>query len=176
MGLRTKLAVLAVPALMAVMGPTNCDYFSTVVVPATDTTEPLVGTRFFFFGEEQIELSPIEYETHDPDASFVVYPFVYDTGGARRISVGHGITVHCVDGPGVALDFAPVVEQQAGQVGSAVKNGIYVQSVAMKFGDYVDECGDVDDVEAIEYGWAILGRDFAGNETYAPGGHVVFTP
>ncbi len=65
---------------------------------------------------------------------------------------------------------------QAGQVGSAVKNGIYVQSTAMSFADYVEDCGDLDDVEEIEYGWAIVGRDFAGNETFAPRGRVVFTP
>lgn len=167
------LMVSAAPALFAMMGPTQCQYFGQVTVPAVDTNAPTIGTRMFFFGEEELGLWPLYRETSNPNAVFVIYPFGYDSGGVRRVELVHSISVRCADQTGFSIHLVPVVEEQAGGVGSLVSDGIYLDGGARRFGELTHLCGQVDE---IVYNWGISAEDFNGNVTEGPGGVVVYIP
>lgn len=166
-------ATLVVPALLATMGPTNCQHFAQVTVPATDTTAPVIGTRMFFFGEEELGLWPLYRETSDPDAVWAIFPFGFDGGGIRSVRMTHALSVFCVDAPGISVHFVPVHEEQNGGPGSLVSNGIYLDGGARSFGEYTSFCAEV---ESATYSWAITAEDFAGNVVADSGGEIVFVP
>ena len=176
------LALFAIPALASTMGATNCQYFSKVTVPAVDTQKPLFATRFFFDGEEELEFVPIEYETDDLEATFVAYPAIYDSGGARNLTVVQSLQVRCknsssgVPTTGVDIHYVPLFAQQAGSVGSSVSNGIYLSGMAMSFSQHTHYCSGTNVVDEIEYTWAMSGEDFAGNSDSVFGGSVVYIP
>jgi hypothetical protein len=172
---RRWMTVLMLPGLLAMMGATECEYFSTVRVPATDTHPPLLATRMFFFGEEELG-APIFKDTDDPDAVFVIYPAAMDGGGVRRIDVGHHLQVYCNDAPGVDFLLAPMRAEQPGGVGQWVSNGLFVYGAGITLGDYAAYCGGDAGVDEIVYTWAITAEDFAGNSSSALGGQVVYAP
>lgn len=170
---KTCMTLLAAPALLATMGPTNCQHFAQTTVPASDTTAPIIGTRMFFFGEEELGLWPLYRETSNPDAVWVIYPFGFDGGGIRRVQMGHGISVYCVDQTGISAHFASISETQTGGPGSLVSNGIYLDGGARSFDEWVGFCDQVDE---IVYSWSISAEDFHGNVTADAGGQIVFLP
>lgn len=172
---RRWMTVLALPGLLAMMGATECEYFSTVKVPATDTHPPLLATRMFFFGEEELG-APIYKETDNPDAVFVIYPAAIDGGGVRELEVAQHLQVYCNNGPGVDFLLAPMRAQQPGGVGQSVSNGLFVYGEGITLGDYADYCGGDAGVDEIVYTWAISAEDFAGNQNSGLGGQVIYAP
>jgi hypothetical protein len=169
------MTALALPGLLAMMGATECEYFSTVTVPASDTYAPFTVTRMFFFGEEEIG-APIYRETDDPDAVFVIYPAAIDGGGVRTIEVRHYLAVYCNDGPGIEFLLAPMRAEQPGGVGQSASNGLFVYGDGITLGDYAGFCDDGGGVDEIVYAWTISAEDFAGNRTSNGGGEVVYVP
>lgn len=168
------MAALTLPGLLAMMGATECEYFTTITVPASDTYAPFTVTRMFFFGEEEIG-APIYRETDDPDAVFVIYPAAIDGGGVRSIEVPHHLQVYCNEGPGVDFLLAPMRAEQPGGVGQSASNGLFVYGEGITLGDYAGYCDDAG-VEEVVYTWAITAEDFAGNRVSSLGGQVVYAP
>ncbi len=163
--------------VLPLFGYTNCQYFSDVTVPATDTQPPLAISSIVVDGVQQNSFTPIQEVYHD--LRFVIaMASIFDQGGARAMEMLQSAQVSCGRGSlgqTVFVDMAPLRDEQTGTVGSTVKNGIYLFT-PVDLAAYARLCGSGFTVREIRYGWSIRGTDFIGNTVSAPGGSIVYRP
>jgi len=162
---RAWAILLVVPAF----GFTDCQYFNTVTVPASDTTPPLIATRLWVDGQEAIRFGTIE-QVVDADTSFLVVPSVYDSGGAKSLTLQQIVRVRCHDydadpeeTQATDIFFFDRFDSQSGWPGSSVSNGLYLIGDVTDLGSFDWYCYDGFDLTEIRYEWTTTGQDFAGN-------------
>jgi hypothetical protein len=173
-------AILGVPALMAMAGATECESFDPVTIPANDDTAPILGTRIFVGGEESYELEHVHIETDDQNEDFWAIAFAVDAGGVRSLQMAETVFVACRDEdtgapvPGAVIDFGPQSDEQDGDAGDEVSNGIWLAGAPLEFADYLHIC-DFPGVEVdfIEYSWSFAAEDFSGNDG-SSGGEILY--
>lgn len=157
--------LLMLVAVIPLCGYTDCNYFSTVTIPAQDTQPPIVGTRMWIDGQERIDLWSSSYAS--ASGSIVVVPFVYDGGGARTLTFGQAATVHCYNaqqhlGQATSIHYIQQSTSQTGSVGSSVSDGMYLIGSVSNLASFGSYCYDGFELESVSYGWGVWGTDFAG--------------
>jgi hypothetical protein len=165
------LLLLTIP----LFGFTECSYFSPTVVPSVDTRPPIVGTRMWIDGVERIDLSTSSHTTSS--GSVVVAPFVFDSEGARRLSVGEVVVVRCHNfhtspqlGQISTIDFTPQLASQSGGVGATVSNGLFLIGSVTDLSSFVSFCDTGFTLESVNYTWLATGADFGGHSEVYQGG------
>ncbi len=173
---RKRLPLLLI--VLPCFGYTDCDYYNTVVVPDTDTSDPVLATRMWLDGVEVLRFG---YASEEAETIFVV-PAIYDAGGARTLEFNQTAIVYCHNssvqpelGQLVYIDYQPKTTSQSGGPGSVVSNGMYL------FGDVTDlsntgNCAAGFDLVDVTYNWTITGTDMAGNDAEPFHGSIVYTP
>jgi hypothetical protein len=173
-------AVLSPVGLLAMMGSTDCEDFDPVVVPAHDNGDPLMGTRMLVNGDDEITLEEIDIEVHSSNAQYIIYPFVVDPGGAHRLTTAFSLDVTCRDpdgdpGLGTISDGFPQVDEQDGNVGDEVSNGLVRHLTTFETADFANDCHGDQVLESAALSWSARGEDFAGNESLQQNS-IVFRP
>jgi hypothetical protein len=165
-------------ALVATLGATDCEDFSTVTIPVTDRNAPAVFARIYWDGDETVDAGSYQRETDDEDATVLVAPVVLDSGGARRLQLWQTITVDCKEpdgGPalGAIFHLGLQSDEQSGRPGDRVSDGIYLVGTELRFGDYTRHCRGTSIVDAISYTFGAVGEDFAGHAA-SMSGEIVY--
>ena len=161
----------------------DCEYFDPVKVPAVDTHPPILATRAWIGGEEQLSPTTIEEVLGPGEGDIVIAPGMWDSGGARSFTLTQTVRVTCHDDDAnpplsqlISMDFFPRVANQAGSVGSTVSNGLYILGDVTDLASYELYCDSGFDLHDVRYSWSMVGRDFAGNQTAMNGGTIVYEP
>jgi hypothetical protein len=166
-----RRALFLLPLVLPLLGFTNCQYFSSTTVPASDTTVPIAVPSLMMDGEQQIRFGSLSITTNELKDFFAIAA-IYDTGGARSVVMNQGMTIEC-SGRGltqrIVQDFSnPPTDRQRGGPGSTVSNGIYVWSY-IDFAAQARLCDPGFTVSRITYGWNFSGDDFFGNQASGSG-------
>jgi hypothetical protein len=170
-------------AVAPCLGFTDCSWFSTVTVAAGDTTRPVLATRMWIGGVESTALGwADEYVTDPADAASVVLaPGVWDSNGARTLTLDQGVSVYCHnddEGLGQISDefYFQRGEVQPGGVGSSVRTGIYLIGDVTDLARYEGYCYSGFDLVDVTYYWSLTGTDYAGNAADPFYGTLVYEP
>lgn len=174
MNLRPFLLLLVLPTF----GFTQCQYFTTVTVPRTDTTVPVAAASVYIDGQQQIRLGSI-LVTLDTLKSFVPIGAIFDGGGARSVTTQAIMQVTCRQPSGAesifSVHFVPLSDHQVGGPGSSVSNGIYT-ATPIDFVAQARLCGSNAVAQRIEYRWGFGGDDFFGNTANGSGAVIYQRP
>lgn len=165
------LAILCAPTL----GFTECEYFSTVTVPATDTVHPSMFSRIYANDTEIIESDPsVLVDSLDED--FAVYPVIFDSGGVWDLEVRETVTFACITATGQPnFQQRELTPQRASvpfglpiPVGTQVSNGQFLVGQVSSLADWAFLCpGQF--VDYAVYSWEYDGFDGKGNFSSAEG-------
>lgn len=178
--MRARRLLLLCAAVAPSLGYTDCNYFSTVTVPAADTSRPVLATRMWIGGVESIQLGWADEVVTDPldAASIFIAPAVWDGGGARTLDLDQEVTVWC-DGDGLGqvtfVNFFHRSTSQSGWPGSSVSTGMYLVGDVFDLTAY-DYCGSGFTLSEVDYGWTVTGTDFFGNAGDVFSGSIVYLP
>jgi hypothetical protein len=162
-----SVLALAIPSF----GFTNCQYFTQVAIAANDTQPPIVGTRMWVDGVESIR--PGDSVSYTTSGDVVIFPFVYDSGGAWTLGVQQTIEVYChnydldpEESQVTNIVFFDKFEQQpAGSPGQLRSNGIFTSGDVTDLSGYADYCYNGFDLETVTYSWTVVGRDYGSNQS-----------
>ena len=167
--------------LLPLMG-FQCEYFSQVVVPATDSYPPVAATRYWIDGNEQLGLGWVEEVVHE-DVWITVAPAAWDSGGVQFLSVGQTVRIECHDDDAdpeltqVSGEFFfDLTASQGGTVGSTVSDGLFVIGGVTDLGLPGSLCVPGFDLVSVEYEWTIWAVDFHGNVVDDGGGRITYAP
>jgi hypothetical protein len=124
----------------------GCDYFSNVVIPATDTTPPLAWSGVYDIQQGKYVALGIGnyafyYTVTDPTATYLAVGATYDAdGGAALIQLGGDFGTECTDGTWYQYDRQEfLTERQPGKVGDTVSNGLWTY-FAVRFDQFPPLC------------------------------------
>ena len=170
--MRKHLLALAPLALLAA-GFTDCEYFSTVTVPRTDTTAPSVFNGVWRNGEYvQSSLgTPFTY-TIAPGETVLAIGAGLDGGGTRELKMYTTFGYTCCAGDICSRTqplSAPKVETQPGGVGSQVSSGIWLYSSVK-----LPTCSGNMRLESYGFSWWTEATDFHGNKTVGRASSIVY--
>jgi hypothetical protein len=167
LGVVAKFTILLSAA--ASFGFTSCDSFTTVTIPTSDTTAPLMVTKVNIAGTDHILFNGDNFAVSDDDANVIVIPAMIDSGGARRLTFTPHAVTQCHDAnvdpelsQRVDSFFPSTSDEQAGAPGDKVSNGIYLYK-AFRFSDFTHVCGAGFTLVSVEFSWTARGVDFFGN-------------
>ena len=157
----------------------GCEYFSNVVIPATDVESPTAFVGVYDADKgEYIRIGvwdPIEERVTNPNKTYALVAAGMDAGGMRRITMTSFGTIKCTIPGGVNVTQwkgAPKIEEQEGTVGSTVSNGLYTY-FTVKIGD---QCGPGSRLVLYEIFWSAFAEDFYGHKSAAGGGRFFMQP
>ena len=178
LGRGRSAAIVAVTALVLVSG---CKYFSDVVVPEHDTEAPLpiVGLWSSTLQDYVVlrtGITPLEFETSDPDATFFAVASGMDTGGVQQVKILRSSRTLCSKGDISAIQtgtFTNQVVTQDGAIGATVKNGLFTGQVIR--GRDLDTCPSGFTLQEATFSWGTEVQDFHKN-TSTLGGTFRYKP
>ncbi len=174
----SPLGVLAATSLFA-----GCDYFSNVVIPATDTLAPAsIAAVYDVQKGEYVEMdfSPgMYFEVSDPTLTFMAVGATYDNGGAQGLTMNAVWIDYCWEGgANPTPHYWPLSElqsQQAGKVGDTVSNGLW-SYYPVRFDQEPHGCsGGPGALAQVAFQWWVSSVDFHENET-SNQGFMSYTP
>jgi hypothetical protein len=117
--------------LLAALG--GCQYFSHVIIPASDDQLPLsVVSVYDVAAGDYAEMSlmlPLRYEVTDPEAVYMAVGATYDNGGAKRLAM-FGMWVYYCSESGVGYVAGEILAGPGAlgpeaTVGDEVSNGLW---------------------------------------------------
>lgn len=155
--------------LLVLLLACGCDEFWPVTVPASDGGAPLAVTRLHRLDSQQWTSlgnnPPLNRVTYDRNQIFYPIAAGVDAGGTAQVTLWREVVRRCraPDGGG-SQDFillAPRTAEQSGDVGDTVDSGVWTADF-LRFRDY-EGCDDGMELEWIEYQWAAIAEDYAGN-------------
>jgi hypothetical protein len=159
------------------LGLAGCQYFTDVVVPATDTTPPVAVSGVYDLRAGYVRLGfgdPFEYVVTDPATTYLAVGASWDDGGAESVQITGGLTLYCDNGHGLGQtqteDFAPKSASQKGSVGSVVSDGVWTYYV-IRF-DQVGCATEGFQLRRAVLGWSTRATDFHGNQSVGSGSMV----
>jgi hypothetical protein len=173
-------------AFLGAAALSGCDYFSNVVIPATDTTPPyavsgvydIVQNQYVALGAtgDSLDKPALKYRVTDPTETYMAVGATVDLGGAKSVHVWGQFVWWCRDSHGTeGLEPGPIVGSntatQNGNVGDTVSDGVWTY-LAVRF-DQVEPANG-----CAQNGWTYLytkfywfttSEDFHGNKAYSTG-------
>lgn len=167
---RLVLLTLALP----LFGYTNCQHFSEVTVPATDTTVPVMFSSLID-GTQQNSFGPIHVRYRDL-RYVVAMSSILDQGGACILEMTHGAEVECRRGNGGYIEFVELPtlrDRYPGPVGARVSNGIYLMH-GVDLAALASLCDAGYLAGQIDYTWSMIGEDCHGNSARMTGGSIQY--
>jgi hypothetical protein len=166
---------LAPAVFLAATGMTNCQYFTNVTIPATDTTPPLAFSGVYSLTQgnyvDSTTDSSFVYDVPSDTETYLAVGATMDSGGAASVIMSTSSNLHCIDGGGNSHlvfqngDFQ--TGQQAGSVGQVVSDGIWVYE-PVRF-DQFDTCPNGWRLSVATYSWTTISEDFHGNRSTSQG-------
>lgn len=175
--MRRKLCtVLVAPVLLAfTMGSTDCDSYSTVTVPAADTTPPVVLDGVY----DQAAASWIVLQGGGavyhitPGKLVTAVSSGVDSGGTRKVTMAIETGWQCCQGDICSRTSSlasPIVDSQAGAVGSSVSDGVWVGTIIGQ----LPVCNPGYALTSYRFAWTTTIEDFHGNKVVAPTNQAVY--
>lgn len=167
-----RIALLAGVGLLAT-GWTDCDNFSPVVVPATDTSLPITFEGVYQTSEyvDGTVDQPMTYHLAPGERAFAVGAGI-DAGGLRKLTMFTSQRYTCCRGSlctSTVSSSVPQSETQAGGTGSTVSNGIYLYNYVV-----MPNCGTGSTLRSFSHGWFVVAEDFKGNSRTSRGSAMVY--
>lgn len=175
MSITLRASFLAAVGLVFATGFTECSSFSSVTIPATDTSKPVAFAGVWRNGSYQAtSKSGNTYVYHiTPGESVLAIGAGIDGGGTHRLKMTGSFEWTCCSGDicGRTQSLtAPKIDEQAGAVGDSVSNGIWDY-----FSVELPTCGNGRPPDSFSYGWSAEATDFHGN-TSTTGSYAVVYP
>lgn len=176
-----KRALFALALALPCFGFTDCEYFNLVPVSTTETTQPWVGTRMWIDGVER--LMPGDSYNYTSTGDVVIFPFVYDSGGAWMLNLSQHVEVFCHDYDAdpeqsqltEVYFFEKFDYQAAASAGELRSDGLWVMGDVTDLTSFAWYCHSGFDLETVTYTWTVWGRDYSWNEASATG-TIVYVP
>ena len=168
--MKQRKAWVALVLVAPAFGFTNCEHFNTVTVPASDSTAPIVGTRYLDNdGGDAIRFDGFVETIHgDVGKNYFVAPYGFDGGGVQALHIQRHATKYCENGDIgtiVHYHFLPESDEGSGGVGDQVSNGRYLYFLFRPL-DYVTADSNCE----VDMTWAITAVDYNGNTSTGWGG------
>jgi hypothetical protein len=174
-----KLARSAPPALLAPVllllstGFTECESFTDVTVPDSDTDKPTTFDGVWIGGQYvQSAFTGSSFVYHaEPGENVLTIAAAVDRGGLKRLEVHSGWRRTCCSSTVCSISSpltSPRVELQEGTVGSTVSDGIWVYEAVQ-----VPTCGEGWKL-TFGYSWFTEAEDFHGNITFGNYQSIVY--
>jgi hypothetical protein len=172
----TRQALFFAPLLLSVtMGATDCEYYSDVVVPSSDSTPPTAYDGVWRGGEYQVirPSGSTGLIFHiKPGQPVIAVSSGIDPQGLRKITMSSDVGWLCCDGDicsSTSSLSVPIVETQAGTVGSTVSSGIWT-------GQEVDlpGCNPGYTLESFRYTWTTKAENFHGGKVTSATHQIVY--
>lgn len=179
----TKLPrrALGVALFLLCGAPSSCEWFSNVVVPATDTDSPTLWNGVYDVSAGQyVALAtsagagPIATQfgvaLADQSNTYLAVGAAIDPGGVAEVSLDGRVELSCwgPDGKDYSWSSREVpTEYQHGSVGATVSNGLWTYGV-IRFDQYLTMCPSIipgGHFRFVDYEWTTEGIDFAGHIT-----------
>lgn len=168
--MRRKLyTALVAPVLLAfTMGSTDCDSYSTVVVPAADTTVPFALDGVYdqatadWIELQETSVNGVTYHI-TPGKLVTAVSSGLDSGGTRKVTMATETGWQCCQGnicSNTSSLAAPIVDGQSGGVGSSVSNGVWVGTIIGK----LPTCNPGFTLTGYRFAWRTTVEDFHGNK------------
>jgi hypothetical protein len=173
---------LIAPVFLATTGLTNCQYFSNVTVPATDTTPPTAIVSAYDVATGNYDKTgfgqPLSMTVTDPTLTYLAIAAGLDGGGTQSVSISGGISINCTNDNGIGSttfeDLAPQTGTQPGGVGSTVSDGVWMYYV-VRFDQLADCPASGFRVTSVNFGWSSEVSDYHGN-TSSTFGNMTYRP
>ncbi len=172
----TRQALFFAPLLLAVtMGATDCEYFTDVVVPSSDSSPPTAYDGVWRGAEyETIRVSGGSGLTYhiDPGQPVIAVSSAIDPDGLRKLTTSTGVGWTCCQDNlcshtgGLSV---PHVETQAGTVGSTVSSGLW-------YGIEVElpTCNPGYTLTSFAFTWRTEGENFHGGKVTSATHRIVY--
>jgi hypothetical protein len=155
------------------MGSTDCQYFSTTTVPATDTTAPTAWDAVWTNGDyAKVINSPGSFTYHIPLGGHVIaIASAIDGGGVRKVTMQTDEIWTCCSGNICSSSEAfevPTVATQSGSVGATVSTGVWT-GLDVTTGSA--PCGAL---TSYQFSWTTTAEDFHGNKVVGAMQRIVY--
>ena len=161
--------------LCLTMGATDCQYFSSTTVPATDTTAPATWDGVWTNGDYvEIANNPGSFTHHVAlgEEVFAISSGI-DGGGVSNVTMVTEESWLCCSG-NICSDTqsfsSPVVATQAGSVGATVSDGVWTGLAVQA----VDSCNAGYTLASYRFAWTTTATDFHGNKTTGATQQIVY--
>lgn len=161
--------------LLLTMGSTDCEHFSNVVVPASDSTPPTAYDGVWRGGEYEV-LRPSGnsgFVYHiDPGETVFAMASAIDPQGLRKLTMSTEGGWTCCSGNICSTSSGlsvPYVETQAGTVGSTVSTGIW-HAVEVK----LPTCNPGYTLTSFGFAWTTVGENFHGGTVTSAKHRIVY--
>ena len=149
----------------------GCEFWSTVTVPAVDTTPPVAATRLLEIGGAGYDdLGFGDYDgasltTSNPNRKFMLIAAAWDPEGARKVTMSRHFVRQCVNvntGIGALQNFSypQEVYTQPGGPGSVVDDGVWT-GVYVDLRDWLTCPGST----SFDWGmmtWTVVAENYSG--------------
>ncbi len=160
---RTGFLLLASALLLLATGFTACEHFSTVTVPASDTSRPNTWDGVWV-DDQYVQLvgptGSVDFRIR-PGQTVLAVASALDSGGTQRLTMRSSFAWTCCRGDICSRTLPltqPQVEEQAGSVGSSVSNGIWLYAEVT-----LPRCTSGFTLKSYSYWWSTEAQDFHGN-------------
>jgi hypothetical protein len=173
---RARHALLLAPILLLLTtGYTDCQYFTKVTVPASDTGAPTTYDAVWKGGEYVEGAIPgqdLEYHI-TPGETVIALSSAIDSGGLKKLTMYSSFRYTCCNSSNICSVTQPLsvpkTETQPGGVGSTVSNGIWLYS-----GVSLPSCSSGFSLRSYTFGWSTEAEDFHGNITRGESQRIVY--
>lgn len=172
----TRQTLFFAPLLLSVtMGATDCEYYSDVIVPSSDTSPPAAYDGVWRGGEYQA-IRPsgstgLTFHIKPGQPVFAVSSGI-DPEGLRKITMSTGGGWLCCNGnvcSSTSSLSVPIVETQAGTVGSTVSSGIWT-AVEVK----LPSCNPGYTMMSFGFTWTTQAENFHNGKVTSATHHIVY--
>lgn len=175
MSITPRALLLAPLLLLLATGYTSCEYFTTVVVPASDTGVPTTYDGVWKDGDYVAGALPgqeIEYHLSEGEAVLAIGSAI-DSSGLRRLTMSTSFRKQCCNASGICSVSQPIsvpkTETQPGGVGSSVSNGIWLYASVQ-----LPKCNSGFTLRSYSFAWWTEAEDFHGNVTVGESQRIVY--
>jgi hypothetical protein len=167
--------VLLAPALLLLStGFTECENFTEVTVPASDTSKPNTYDGVWIGGQYvSLAATGNSFQYHiDPGEGVLAISSAIDHSGVKKLEMYSGWRYTCCSGS-VCSTSAPLsvpqTEEQAGGIGSTVSDGIWLYAPVQ-----VPTCSSGFTLSSFGFSWWTVAEDFHGNRSVGRTQSIVY--
>lgn len=165
MTISARPLLLAPVLLLLATGYTDCEYFTDVTVPASDTGAPTTYDGVWVGGEYvDAALAGDSLEYHlAPGQTVLAVSSAIDSGGLRKLKMSTDWGYTCCRGDICSRTqplSVPKTDEQAGGVGATVSNGLWLYTTVK-----LPTCSSGFTLRSYSYSWWTEAEDFHGNRT-----------
>ena len=161
--------------LCLTMGATDCQYFYSTTVPATDTTAPATWDGVWTNGDYvELVTNPGAFTHHVALGEEVIaVSSGIDDGGVSNVTMATEESWLCCSG-NICSDTeslsSPIVATQAGSVGATVSSGVWTGPAVQ----VIDSCNVGYTLASYRFAWTTTTVDFHGNKTVGARQQIVY--